>query len=569
MTREPLVVPPTPSRDHVSDDFVCSLHQVSVSFAERDVLKGVDLHLGAQQRIAVLGDNGAGKSTLLRVLAGTLSPTSGHRLMQVPGGIAMASQNPMFAQKATTHDVIDGYHHRFRDLERLIEAIGARLERAEAEDSEHLLIQLSRVTELYESQQGYLVNQRLMVALEQLGLGSLDKGEEVATLSGGQRSRLALAAVLCAESQLLLLDEPTNDLDDTALAWLEDNLQNHRGAMVVVSHDRVFLHKFAQDILQIEQGKLRHYRDGYDGFLRAKRLEREQTIAKHQTWTAELERAHQLVVKNTNRVAAVPRKREKAGFGHGAFRQRSRTHGSTSRIRQAKSRIDELTEQPAIVPPQQLHFELPRSAAEYEEPREELIILEAISRRNVPKLSVDSLTIRAGERWLISGANGAGKTTLLRVLAGQLPVESGEMFHAPGLSVRWLRQDLQILPGDSLIEAYALAIDAYLPEAWLQLAASGLFEPQDFTRHPRTLSVGQQRRLELAVAISSEAEILLLDEPTSHLSPELVEQVESALTTYPGTVITVTHDRRWQQKLMKVSHAHRLTVGADAVVIRS
>ena len=569
MTREPLVVPPTPSRNHVSDDFVCSLHQVSVSFAERDVLKGVDLHLGAQQRIAVLGDNGAGKSTLLRVLAGTLSPTSGHRLMQVPGGIAMASQNPMFAQKATIHDVIDGYRHRFRDLERLIEAIGARLERAEAEDSEHLLIQLSRVTELYESQQGYLVNQRLMVALEQLGLGSLDRGEEVATLSGGQRSRLALAAVLCAESQLLLLDEPTNDLDDTALAWLEDNLQNHRGALVVVSHDRVFLHKFAQDILQIEQGKLRHYRDGYDGFLRAKRLEREQTIAKHQTWTAELERARRLVVKNTNRVAAVPRKREKAGFGHGAFRQRSRTHGSTSRIRQAKSRIDELTEQPAIVPPQQLHFELPRSAAEYEEPREELIILEAISRRNVPKLSVDNLTIRAGERWLISGANGAGKTTLLRVLAGQLPVESGEMFHAPGLSVRWLRQDLQILPGDSLIEAYALAIDAYLPEAWLKLAASGLFEPQDFTRHPRTLSVGQQRRLELAVAISSEAEILLLDEPTNHLSPELVEQVESALTTYPGTVITVTHDRRWQQKLMKVSHPHRLTVGADAVVIRS
>ncbi|PRB67132.1 ATP-binding cassette domain-containing protein [Arthrobacter sp. MYb213] len=300
MTREPLVVPPTPSRNHVSDDFVCSLHQVSVSFAERDVLKGVDLHLGAQQRIAVLGDNGAGKSTLLRVLAGTLSPTSGHRLMQVPGGIAMASQNPMFAQKATIQDVIDGYHHRFRDLERLIEAIGARLERAEAEDSEHLLIQLSRVTELYESQQGYLVNQRLMVALEQLGLGSLDRGEEVATLSGGQRSRLALAAVLCAESQLLLLDEPTNDLDDTALAWLEDNLQNHRGALVVVSHDRVFLHKFAQDILQIEQGKLRHYRDGYDGFLRAKRLEREQTIAKHQTWTAELERARRLVVKNTN-----------------------------------------------------------------------------------------------------------------------------------------------------------------------------------------------------------------------------------------------------------------------------
>lgn len=566
MTREPLVTPPIPSQNNVSDDFVCSLHQVSVSSAERDVLKETDLHIGAQQRIAVLGDNGAGKSTLLRVLAGTLSPTLGHRHMQVPGGIAMASQNPIFARRATVQDVIDGYHHRFRELERLIEAIGARLASADAEVSERLIIQFAQVTQLYESQQGYSVNQKLAVALEQLGLGDLDRADEVETLSGGQRSRLALAAVLCAESQLLLLDEPTNDLDDSALAWLEGSLQNYRGAMVVVSHDRVFLQKFAQNIVQIDQGKLRHYRDGYDGFLRAKTLERERTIAKYQAWTQELERARRLVVKNTDRVAAVPRKQEKAGFGHGAFRQRSRTHGSTSRIRQAKSRIDELTVQPATVPTRQLHFALPRSTGECDARREELIILEAISRRKSPKLSLDSLTIRAGERWLISGANGVGKTTLLRVLAGELPVDSGEIFHAPGLSVRWLHQDLQIIPGDSLIEAFALAINAYLPEARVQLAQLGLFDPQDFTRHPRTLSVGQQRRLELAVAISGEAEILLLDEPTNHLSPELVEQVESALTTYAGTVITVTHDRRWQQKLMEFSHARRLTVGTDAVV---
>lgn len=566
MTREPLTTPAVASHNHVTDDFVCSLQQVSISFAERDVLKEIDLHIGAQQRIAVLGDNGAGKSTLLRVLAGTLSPTRGHRHMQIPGGIAMAGQNPIFAQKSTIQDVIDGYHHRFRDLERLLDAIGARLARADEAASERLMLQFAQVTQLYESQQGYSVNQKLTVALEHLGLGDLEREKEVATLSGGQRSRLALAAVLCAESQFLLLDEPTNDLDDTALAWLEEKLQNYRGAMVVVSHDRVFLRKFAQHIVQIEQGKLKHYSDGYGGFLRAKKLERDQTIAKHQAWTRELERARRLVVKNTDRVAAVPRKREKAGFGHGAFRQRSRTHGSTSRIRQAKSRIDELTVQPATVPIQQLHFALPRSIGQSEEPTEELITLEAISRRNSPKLSVDSLTIRAGERWLVSGANGAGKTTLLRVLAGELPAESGEIFHAPGLSVRWLRQDLHIIPGDSLLEAFALAVDAYLPEAWLQLTQLGLFEPQDFNRHPRTLSVGQQRRLELAVAISSEAEILLLDEPTNHLSPELVEQVENALTTYAGTVITVTHDRRWQQKLMEISHARRLTVGSDAVV---
>ncbi|PQZ97182.1 hypothetical protein CQ017_14820 [Arthrobacter sp. MYb224] len=566
MSREPEHPENPPRPIDGFESFQCSLEQVSHSFGDRDVLQEIELHVAAHQRLAILGDNGAGKSTLLRLLSGTLAPTSGRRRVHVPGGIAMASQHPQFASGATVQQAIDGYHRTFRDLERLLAAIGRRLERSPEDEAARLLVQLSQVTELYEARQGYSLDQRLNRALEQLGLGEVDRNAPVATLSGGQRSRLTLAAVLCAEAQLLLLDEPTNDLDDTALEWLEQSLHAHRGALVVVSHDRVFLRRFAHEIVQVHQGKLQHYGDGYLGYLSEKKRERERLIAEHEQWSQELERARKLVLKNASRVSAVPRKREKAGFGHGSFRQRSRTHGSTSKTRQAKSRINELTAAPVVEPAKELHFALPEAAEQNGGTREELILVDGASRSKAPAVNAEKFIIRTGERWLVSGPNAAGKSALLRVLAGELPIDHGLVARASHLSVQWLRQELCALPGQSVVEAFALAIDEYVPQAWVKLAHLGLFEPQDFSRHPQSLSVGQQRRLELAVALSSGAELLLLDEPTNHLSPELVESVEEALADYAGTVITVTHDRRWQQKLFESCQVRRLLVAPGGIV---
>ncbi|WP_404290323.1 ABC-F family ATP-binding cassette domain-containing protein [Glutamicibacter arilaitensis] len=566
MSREPIHPEKSQRPAEGVENFQCSLQEVSLSFGERDVLQEIELHVAAHQRLAVLGDNGAGKSTLLRLLAGTLVPSSGQRRVHVPGGIAMSSQNPQFAPGTTIQQAIDGYHSTFRELERLLEAIGRRLENSPAAEAEGLLVQLSQVTELYEARQGYTLEHRLNRALEQLGLGELDRDASVATLSGGQRSRLTLAAVLCAEAQLLLLDEPTNDLDEAALVWLEESLHIHRGALVVVSHDRVFLRRFAHDIVQVHRGKLQHYGDGYQGFLSEKKRERERLIAEHESWSQELERARKLVLKNASRVAAVPRKREKAGFGHGAFRQRSRTHGSTSKTRQAKSRINELTAAPAVEPAKELHFALPEAVAQNDGASEALIVVDGASRSNAPAVNTGSFIIRPGERWLVSGPNASGKTALLRLLAGELQEEHGTVARASHLNVRWLRQELGSLPGRSVVEAFALAIDEYVPQAWVKLAHLGLFDPEDFTRHPQSLSVGQQRRLELAVALSSRAELLLLDEPTNHLSPELVESMEEALVDYAGTVITVTHDRRWQQKLFETFQVRRLFVAPGGMV---
>ncbi|TAP26885.1 ribosomal protection-like ABC-F family protein [Arthrobacter sp. S41] len=538
---------------------LCILENVSVSFADLDVLTDVDVVLSFNERLAVLGDNGSGKSTLMRVLSGTLEPDQGHRVINAPGGVAYAAQNPKFSADMSVQEVINSYHRRFRELETLIAAISQRLQSATGQTAERLMTQLQQVTDLYEAADGYSLEQRVDSALEQLSLGEIDRQRPVSQLSGGQRSRLGLACVLCSGAQLLLLDEPTNDLDDSAMSWLERNLEKHHGALVVISHDRMFLQRFARSIVEVHDGSLAHYGNGYGGYLHAKEQERIAIRADYEQWLEELEHSQRLVEKNAARVAAVPRKQEKAGFGHGNFRMRSRSHGSTSKIRQAKSRIEDLESNPAPKPAAELEFAMPTESGTGDG-NTCLVRATKARREEAPLLATSNFEINLGQRWLVTGPNGAGKTSLLKLLAGELDHSQGKIWRAENLSYAWLRQELGQTPGESLLESFALATDSFVEEAAPVLAKLGLFRANDFPRHPLSLSVGQRRRFELAVAVSTRAQLLLLDEPTNHLSPALVEQLEEALEQYPGTVITVTHDRRWQQKLRAQSNLQRLHV---------
>lgn len=558
--------PLSPENRESAPDYICLLEDISVSFADRDVLVHCDLTISGRERLAVLGDNGSGKSTLMRVIAGTLETDGGQRHMNAPGGVAYAAQNPRFVAGMSIQQVIDSYHSRFRELETLMRIISGKLQAAEGAAADRLMAQLQQVTDIYEAADGYTVAQRLDSALQQLGLGEMNREADVSRLSGGQRSRLALACVLCSGAQLLLLDEPTNDLDEAALAWLEKSVDKHRGALVLITHDRMFLKRFARSILEVHDGQLSRYGNGYDGYLHAKEQERAAAVEAYDLWLAEMAHSKKLVEKNAARVAAIPRKMEMAGFGHGNFRSRERSHGSTSKIRQAKSRIEELESNPAPKPATELEFSLPAGAALHES-TETLIHVQKIRREQPPKLSTGSFEVKLGERWLVTGPNGAGKSSLLKMLSGELDYEGGIIQRASDLRCAWLRQDLGEVTGDSLIEAFALATDQYVDDAAEVLAKLGLFAPEDFLRHPLALSVGQRRRLELAIAVSSQAHVLFLDEPTNHISPALVEQLEDALEDFPGTVVTVSHDRIWQQKLKEHPGLQRLHVRDGSVQV--
>lgn len=531
---------------------ICEIRGGTVRFAERTVLDDVDLIIGPKARIAVIGDNGAGKSTLLGMLADSVPLATGERSVVLPGGLALAEQHPRFDEDASVADALDTLLAEVRHLESAISDLSTRLSQASKEEQPALLAELGRAMDTFEARDGYAVDQRVTEAMEQLGLGSVDRAQRVHALSGGERARLALAAALSSEAELLLLDEPTNDLDDDALAWLEARLDAHRGSMIAVTHDRAFLDRFATDIVHVDDGKLRRYGDGYQGFLTARAVQRQRLRTEHEAWLRDLARNEELIASNAFRMDAIPRRMEKSGFGHGAFRARGRDHGASGRIRMAKAQVSRLLADPAPRPAEPLRFTPPFEVGRRPESEDE----PAIAARGVrlgtgdgPRLVLDELIVGTSDRILITGPNGAGKTTLLRVLARELVPESGTVSHRHGLRSAWLRQEL--LPGkpQTLQQAFAAATGDYLDDASDRLLSFGLFQRDELPRTLSELSIGQVRRYEISVALAAPTDVLFLDEPTNHLAPELVEQLEAALAEYDGAVLTVTHDRRWRERV--------------------
>ncbi|MGJ0184509.1 ABC-F family ATP-binding cassette domain-containing protein [Corynebacterium glyciniphilum] len=530
----------------------CLLRGATVRYADHTVLNSVDLVVQPGDRLALVGDNGAGKSTLLGVLAGAVPVDSGERRVEIPGGCAFAEQHPTFPPDASVDDAVDHLARDMRSLEQDIAEVSARLATASPADLPHLLDLLSHCTDRFEARGGYELDLRIDKALHELGLGDVARTRPVSMLSGGQRARLALAVALSSKPELLLLDEPTNDLDHTALDWLSRQMAGHRGSLVIVSHDRELLDTVAKDIIGVDGGSLRRYGLGYQGYLRARESERQRQRRDHEEWQAELTRNQRIVDATSVRLRAIPRKQERAAFGHGAFRARSSDHGATSRIRQAKDRVGQLRAEPVPPPAERLVFTPHFPPSEVSGPLVS-VAPGAVTGAGEPPLALTPTTggleIRAGERWLVTGPNGAGKTTLLRVLAREI----GHATAHPGVRVAYVRQDISTPGGRTLQDTFAEAVGMAADDAADRLLTLGLFTERDLRTPVDRLSVGQQRRRELAVAVTVDSDIILLDEPTNHLSPDLVEQLEDALRDYTGAVVTVTHDRRWLNNAARVT----------------
>ncbi|MFB4293658.1 ATP-binding cassette domain-containing protein, partial [Nonomuraea sp. ATR24] len=308
-----------------------SLSQVTKRYDDRVVLDRVSFTVKPGEKTGVIGENGSGKSTLLKLLAGAERPDNGELTVAAPGGVGYLPQALELPPGATVGDAVDHALADLRDLE-------ARMRAAEQTLTEDTLDAYAALVERFEARGGYEADARVDAALHGLGLPGLPRDRPVATLSGGERSRLALAATLASAPELLLLDEPTNDLDDQAVAWLEQHLRAHRGTVVAITHDRVFLDRVTTSILEVDHGAVRRYGNGYGGYLAAKATERAAQALAHEEWKAELARHAGLVTANAGRLAAIPRKVAKAGMGTGAWRARSRTHGAAGRIRQSHQR---------------------------------------------------------------------------------------------------------------------------------------------------------------------------------------------------------------------------------------
>ncbi|GAA4052271.1 ABC-F family ATP-binding cassette domain-containing protein [Nonomuraea soli] len=327
-----------------------ALSSVTKRYDDRVVLDQVSLTVKPGERIGIIGDNGSGKSTLLKLIAGVLSPDNGELTVVAPGGIGYLAQTLDLPAEATVQEAIDLALSDLRTLEAELHTMEDNLDESTLEAYGELIAR-------FEARGGYDADNQVDAALHGLGLPSLDRGRALGSLSGGERSRLALAATLASAPELLLLDEPTNDLDDHAVAWLEQHLRGHRGTVVAITHDRVFLERITSVILEVDLGKVRRYGNGYSGYLAAKAAERAAWTRRHEEWVLEVERHSGLVAANAGRMAAIPRKMSKAGMGGiGAWRARGRSHGAMGRIRQSQARLEALHGDPVAAPPERLRF---------------------------------------------------------------------------------------------------------------------------------------------------------------------------------------------------------------------
>ncbi|WP_371601957.1 ATP-binding cassette domain-containing protein [Streptomyces sp. NBC_01220] len=521
-------------------------HDLVRTFGARRVLDGVSLTASPGHRVGLIGENGVGKSTLLRLLAGADEPESGS--VTRPADVGFLHQEMAFDAGSTIADVLDDALREARaDLAEL-DRLSALLARTPQSSPDHtaLLAAYGGRLEQAEERETWDADRRAAILLTGLGLGALEHGRNLGSLSGGQRGRLALAALLVRRPSALLLDEPTNHLDDEAAAFVEEQLRGMPGPVVIASHDRAFLDAVSTDLIDLDpavDGPVRYGGD-YSTYLTEKRAERARWERRHAEEQQELEALRRSADVTARMVAPDrgPRDNEKMGYGLRAGRVQSQI---TRRVRNASRRLDELERNRIGEPPPPLRFRYPSPAG----PSAEGTLVSLRGVRVPGRMSVDRLDVSATERLLVTGGNGSGKSTLLAVLAGTLAAE-GEVGRRPGLTVGMLTQDTEFARPDRTVrETYEKALGFERAEA-VPLVSLGLMHEADLGKPVGQVSAGQRRRLALAVLTARPPQLLLLDEPTNHLSPRLCDELEEALGTGPGAVVLASHDRwlrrRWQ-----------------------
>jgi ATPase subunit of ABC transporter with duplicated ATPase domains len=513
----------------------------------RLVLDDVSVTIGPATCLGVVGPNGVGKSTLLQVLAGFLDPGAGDVRVDPPTAtVGYLSQEHTSPAGETVRDALLRRTGIAAAEAELVDA-AAGLGRAGPEADERYAHALAR----FESLAAGDVEGRLTSTLELVGLPATMADHLASSLSGGQEARVALAAVLLSRFDVTLLDEPTNDLDFDGLARLEDMVARRSGAMVIVSHDRAFLERTVTDVLELDEhtrtGRL--YGGGWAGYQAERAAERahaEEAYALYQSQRGELraraQRERQWATTGVAKEKKNPRDNDKAQRD---FRI-NRTEKQASRARRTERALDALE----VVEKPWEGWDLRFTITETARAGAVVARLEnaVVTRGGAPDAFIlGPLTLDIGwaDRVALVGPNGSGKTTLVEALLGRLPLSEGTQRLGPSVVVGELAQDRRLLREDDrdLMHAFVAATGLPLNKARGQLAKFGL-GTDAVTRPPSSLSPGERTRSELAAFAAVGVNFLVLDEPTNHLDLPAIEQLESALDTYQGTLLLVSHDRR-------------------------
>ncbi len=514
-------------------------HHITVSTGTHRVLDAVDLTIGGHDRIGLVGPNGAGKTTLLRVLAQDLAPTSGVVVASPGLQLAWHRQRPP-GPEVTVAQALAAASARLTQAYAALLAAQQRLASVPAHSRDHALAETAVLEEHFVAAGGWEGLARHQQVCSRLGVGTdagIGADRRFGTLSGGEQARVALAALLLADPQLLLLDEPTNHLDLDGRRWLAGHLASFRGAVLVASHDRAFLDRVCHRIVELDPmtGSLADYPGGGWTAYRQEKQRREQRLAldlqaqeKHRSRL--LDRIEASKARSVEQEAANPRNPGARRTARLVVRKALTHERRLQRlVDSAAWRVEPIRPNPLIL--ERIHdVHGPRTVR-----TEQLPVL--AGRR---QLYAASLTLTTHDRVWVTGPNGVGKSALLRALSPLLP-------HTAVLD-QADREPPGSVPQGTALESFRSAVPCYQDEAESLLAAYG-FASADWNRPVARLSVGQWRRLRLAILLNTSATMLVLDEPTNHLDLETTESLERALVEHPGGLLVVSHDEAFVEAI--------------------
>lgn len=499
-----------------------TLNNISKDFLDKSILKNVNLAVNDKDRIGLLGINGVGKTTLLNIISGNLEYDEGTIATKTDLRIGYLKQNEALNTSNTLKEEIQNSLQLVFDTRKKLEEISVKMSKSSDDEYNTLSAEYERLTSIYDATDGYNAEVRIDTVLNGMGFGNFDMETSVSVLSGGEKTRFALAKILVENPNLLILDEPTNHLDFSMLNWLESYLASYKGAVIIVSHDRYFLNAVASDICEIENGELVRYKGGYSSFLTQKE-ERIKTLTKeYEKQQKEIEDLRDYVRRN--------------------LAKSSSTNSVGSRVKALEKMKMVAKPKPAV---KDLHIAFPFDI----EPHKTILECKGLKvsvgkgeNKRTLFQNLDLLVSR-GEKIAFVGKNGVGKSSFLKAILKKMAYE-GMVRWGGNVKISYFDQELSSLDLNmTVLEAVHRKFPAKTEYEIRSMLARFLIEDEDVFKRIREMSGANRAKVVLCIIAFERSNVLVLDEPTNHLDYKAKEALDLALSQYEGTIIMVSHDR--------------------------
>lgn len=500
---------------------ILACQNITKSFGTNEILKNASFHIEEREKTAIVGINGAGKSTLLKIIMRQISADSGEVMIAKGKTIGYLAQHEAVSSGNTIYQELLEVKRDLIKLEENIRQMEHEMKSLQGDALTLLLESYNRMSTEFERRDGYSYRRELAGVLKGLGFDEEDFGKKVETLSGGQKTRVALGKLLLSKPDIILLDEPTNHLDMNSIAWLETYLLNYPGAVIIVAHDRYFLNRVVTKVVEIDNGHVTTFLGNYSAYAEKKKQLRDTALKAWMNQQQEIRRQQEVIAKLKSF------NREKS-------------------IKRAESREKMLNKIEVLEKPAEVNDEIRIRL----EPRiisgNDVLTVEGLSKSFGSNHLFSDLNfeIKRGERVAIIGNNGTGKTTLLKIINSVLPADAGSFTLGSKVNIGYYDQEHHVLHMektlfDEISDAYPTLTNTQIRN----VLASFLFTGDDVFKRISDLSGGERGRVSLAKLMLSEANFIILDEPTNHLDITSKEILENALNRYTGTILYVSHDR--------------------------